>query len=93
VSSHQTRDTVVEAVKVREAQTLHVLNSSGLPDWLRDAILEGVVTPSTNGMRVETEDGEQFARSTDWIALMPSGDIVPFRPGLFAQLFTEEGPQ
>lgn len=64
----------------------------GQPDWIIDAILDGVATfPGDGTCKIRTLEGDHLARAGDYIIKGVQGELYPCKPDIFAATYEPVG--
>ena len=64
--------------------------SDALPKWLRDALLDEVISASENDfehLSIQTLEGVMLVSPGDWIIRGVKGEIYPCKPDIFAMTY------
>lgn len=78
---------VVEAVRVADAMVAAAASWSDLPQWLRNAYETGNIVFGSDGIYVQTLEGNMFAPRPDWLILGIAEEIYPCRADIFAATY------
>lgn len=62
-------------------------DQGGEPEWIVDAIKDGKVLISSEGMHIETLEGIHLANFGDWIIRGIKGELYPCKPDIFAATY------
>lgn len=77
---YRKRPVEIEAICVTEALTE---NSLDIPTWLFEAIEEGIITLSNDGVLIKTLEGTMLGNMGDWIIQGVKGELYPCKPDIF----------
>lgn len=83
MSAYRKKPVVIEAVQYEGEGNMAA--NSGVPDWLWDALEQGVAAMTNGGdpMVIHTLEGDYVCSPGDWIIRGVKGELYPCKPDIF----------